>query len=110
MAHEAWSEPERDTTAERVSGRVDRLVRLQWDEYQPRWWIVSRDGNAVAAFRFETPDVNSRRDTHEKARHPIGVWGAWLKTEAGTEHLMWPEKTPVAVMQLDVEAIDIRLR
>ena len=86
------------------------LNGIEWEEKQPQWWIAKRDGYAVAAFRFETVEINQKRYERDKPQHPVGLWGSCVKTESGSQHLTWPKDTPIAEMKRAVEAADIRLR
>ena len=87
-----------------------RLVRLVWSEHQPRWWVIKRDGQPVAALAFETSEKNQRRSWSDQSNYVVGSWNSWIKTDDGQQRLTWPEETPVAEMLAAIEAADIRLK
>lgn len=101
---------------------IDRAIQMEkaistkdeafpgWEEHKPRHWIY-RDvvRGPLVALSFETSERSRQRYDFDVQNYVVGAWNSWVKVQDGSNHLFWPEDTPIDEMKRIIEGMDIRI-
>lgn len=121
-ARVCMAEVEKRKDNQRVQASVERLIaeglgvlpdepRPNWEEHDYRHWIYRNPKREpVVALRFETEEINAGRYDLDRKNYTVGMWNSHVRPVWHSEHMIWPDGTPLNEMQEQIEQADIRIR